>query len=123
MPKNYFLFLFVFIYSVANAQIINFTDPNLKASILSIEAAYGNFYAKDANDNDIVVDTNQDDEIQISEAEQVTELYLNAGGALFFTYLTGLESFSNLKILSCIFILTDSIDFSEIMNLEILVIN
>lgn len=123
MPKNYFLLLFVFIYSVANAQIINFTDPNLKAAILSMEATYGNFYAKDANDNYIVVDTNQDDEIQISEAEQVTELYFNAGGSVFFTDLTGLGSFSNLKILSCIFILTDSVDFSGIMNLEILVIN
>ncbi|HEY6144017.1 MAG TPA: T9SS type A sorting domain-containing protein [Flavobacterium sp.] len=102
--KQTYLFCLLFVSSFSSAQIINFLDANLKAKLLT--AATGNtvdvasvngsypggptYYNK--------IDTNNDGEIQISEALQIK--YLNISSANI-TNLTGLSYFSNLENLRC----------------------
>ena len=81
MKKLYFLFFFAFSF-LANAQIINIPDANFKAKLL--EASSSNYIAstEDINNtggafNYTAIDTNNDGEIQVSEALAIK--YLNVG--------------------------------------------
>lgn len=85
----------------AQAQTLNIPDPNFKAKLLVANCA--SFDATGTNrTND--VDTNNDGEIQLSEAQAVTGLFLphnnnSTGGEI--TSMEGLEYFTNLKSLYC----------------------
>jgi len=85
-----------------NAQIINFSDANFKAKILA--ANISNEFAKGSFGNNIVVDTNGNGEIEVSEALNVYEL--NLWSPFLSTIndivnLDGIKSFINLKKLNC----------------------
>lgn len=105
MKKLYFLF-FLTIGFLANAQIINFPDANFKTKLLS--ATFGTTgstqVASTASNPGLSpgiyhkIDTNDNGEIEVSEAELIT--YLNISSANI-TDLTGLSYFSNLKSLRC----------------------
>ena len=71
MKKLYILF-FLTIGFLANAQIINFPDANLKAKLLSANSS--NSIAQDLLGNYIRIDTNLDGNIQLSEALNVSYL-------------------------------------------------
>ncbi|MFT3912360.1 MAG: T9SS type A sorting domain-containing protein [Ferruginibacter sp.] len=75
---------FVMISSFAAAQIVNFTNPVLKNSLL--------------NYTPFVIDTNGDGEIQLSEAQAVHTLNLGQDQGVT-DDLAGLESFTNLDTL------------------------
>ncbi|WP_445722032.1 DUF7619 domain-containing protein [Flavobacterium sp.] len=80
MKKIYFLLLILFGLHV-NAQIVNIPDANFKAKLTTLG-----------------IDTNNDGNIQVSEAHQVT--YLNVSDQNI-TNLTGINEFINLTFLNC----------------------
>ena len=104
MKKIYFLALALCFFNGLSAQVINFPDAKLKAKLLT--AAIGNtvpvasvqyfnpgyptYYNK--------IDTNNDGEIQISEALLIKSLDISNANI---TDLTGLSYFSNLHTLFC----------------------
>jgi hypothetical protein len=94
MKKIYFLLLAFFLLTGVNAQIINFTDVNFKNKLL--EADIINTIAKDLNGDFFKIDANNDNEIQITEAENISWLDLNFSAI---TDLSGINSFSNLEYL------------------------
>ena len=70
MKNIYFLVIALCVFNGLSAQIVNIPDANFKAKLLAVNAA------KDINLNFIVIDKNGDNEIQITEALNVYELYL-----------------------------------------------
>ncbi|MBF6640800.1 T9SS type A sorting domain-containing protein [Flavobacterium sp. J49] len=96
MKKITFTFVFFMVACFCKAQIINFPDANFKARLLAAAPGLqiasgtasipGNLFVK--------IDTNNDGEIQVSEAQMVTKLWLyNAN----ITSLVGIENFANLS--------------------------
>jgi hypothetical protein len=104
MKKIYFLVLALCFFNGLNAQVINFPDAKLKAKLLTAAAGntvpvasiqyfnpgYPTYYNK--------IDTNNDGEIQISEALLIKSLDISNANI---TDLTGLSYFSNLHTLFC----------------------
>lgn len=117
--KKLFLILFV---AVANGQIVNIPDANFKNRLLAsapptTSTDTANRVAFDVNGVVIKVDTNNDNEIQVSEALQVYELEVSQSNI---SNLEGVASFTNLKTLSCITNNLTSLDVSMLPNLEFL---
>ncbi|WP_033959911.1 DUF7619 domain-containing protein [Psychroserpens jangbogonensis] len=104
MKNLYVLLVALLISFTINAQIINFPDTNFKNALVNTDCV--------DTDNDEVfdsdADTNNDGEIEVSEAEAVTNLYLNS---LSISSLNGIENFVNLEYLSC--------NSNEISNLNL----
>jgi hypothetical protein len=110
MKQIYLFLFFVFSFSTIGAQIINFPDTNFKNALLN---------------NYPVIDTNNDGEIQISEANAATSLNISNKGI---TSLQGLEYFTNITTLKCqennfpvldagFLVAMESLDFSDNPNL------
>ena len=104
--------LLVLFSGMAFGQIVNIPNTNFKAKLLaadpSNQIAYGHgVYIK--------IDSNNDGNIQLSEALNVTKLDVGSSGI---TDMTGIQSFSNLTYLSCTdeFGLT-SLNVSNLTNL------
>lgn len=81
--KKIYIVLFFLICGFANAQIVNIPDANFKAALL-------NHTPK--------IDINNDGQIQVSEAQAVSEIYLDFKNI---SSLEGIQSFTNLEWLSC----------------------
>ncbi|WP_267405050.1 MULTISPECIES: T9SS type A sorting domain-containing protein [unclassified Chryseobacterium] len=92
--KKIYLFSFILMLSVLHAQIINIPDANLKAKLLSNGATYN------SAGNIINVDTNNDGEIQLTEAQLVNKIVINMNNSI--TNFNGLENFPVLKELQII---------------------
>jgi uncharacterized repeat protein (TIGR01451 family) len=92
--KNYYVLLLTFLLSITTqAQIVTIPDANFKNALVNT-----NCVGNSANQYLTDVDTNDDGEIQESEALAVTKLSVSGQGIL---DLTGIQSFSNLESLSC----------------------
>ena len=78
------------------AQIINFPDANFKAKLL--QASTANNIALNINGIKIKIDTNNDGEIQQSEALVVYTLNVPSSNI---SSLSGIEFFKNIRYLSC----------------------
>jgi|SRR5690554_4828662 len=90
--KPLIFLLFLILSITANSQIVNIPDPNFKNALLNHELLGGE-----------VIDTNEDGEIQFSEAEAVTELYVGDGFVnMGIQDMTGIEAFVNITKLYCI---------------------
>ena len=76
------------------AQIVTIPDINFKNALVNGPVVDTDF--DDIGDSD--VDTNDDGEIQVSEAEAVSGLYLQSYGII---SLEGIQSFINLNFLDC----------------------
>ncbi len=108
MKQLYILFtLLFFSYGSINAQTVDIPDVNFKNALLN----YDNYGAP--------IDLNNDDEIQVSEAEQLTILSLPNQNI---SNLTGIEAFSNILELDVSNNLLTSLDFSN-SSLESLICN
>lgn len=96
MNQKYYLLLILTFCLNCNAQIINFQDSNFKAKLLAANPsngiAYDNFY------NRTKIDTNDNGEIELSEASLISELYVDNAGI---TNLEGITGFINLYELRC----------------------
>lgn len=106
------LFLLLFT-GLANAQIINIPDIFFKGRLMNARPT--NNVAMDINGNYGKVDTNNDGEIQVSEAEAVYAL--NLSDVRFIEDLTGIEYFVNIKSLNIATNMITSIDLSPFPNL------
>lgn len=93
MKKLYFLL--ILISGLGSAQIVNIPDANFKAKLLAADVT--NLIAQDDN-GPIKIDLNGDGEIQVSEALNVTYLYVHQSQI---QSLEGINSFANLKFLRC----------------------
>ena len=80
--------LFVLLTFALNtqAQIINIPDANFKAKLL--EASTINLIAFDSSNNPIKIDTNNDGDIQIVEANKVHQLAVDNSNTIFQKYNT-----------------------------------
>jgi Leucine-rich repeat (LRR) protein len=85
----------IFTFANANDPIITIPDANFKAKLLA--ASPSNTIASNGISN-VKIDTNNDGEIQVSEALLIKGLFFNAENM---ASLSGIEAFSNLLFLSC----------------------
>lgn len=99
MKQSYFLILLI-LASVCQAQIANIPDANFKAALLS---------------HNPVIDTNGDNEIQLTEAAAVVILDVNEKNI---SSLDGIQAFTNLHQLKCVSNEIATLDVSILPNLE-----
>src|SRR5690554_5203721 len=111
----YSLFFLFGLCQITNAQIVNIPDANFKARLL--QASPSNQIAKNALGQDIKIDTNNDGEIQISEALNVYQLNIGSNFQPKFEDLTGIEAFVNLTHLMCFHNNLTELDLSSNINL------
>ncbi len=96
MKKIYISLLFTYSSFVAFGQIVNIPDANFKAKLLAANPSNG--IASDINDTYIQIDINNNNEIEVSEALVVFALSVGNSAISDFT---GIESFTNLRVLGC----------------------
>ncbi|WP_027385054.1 T9SS type A sorting domain-containing protein [Epilithonimonas caeni] len=129
MKKKYFFFL-LFCSQIFFSQIINFPDPKFKARLLeSSTTNYYNMVASDLNGNPTVIDQNQDGEIDVQEALNISKIsidgansplnYIQFSSNKYFNIdsIEGINYFKNLKILECKNNNLTSIDFKNLTKL------
>ncbi len=100
MKKVLLFFIFATVSSIAQAQIVNIPDANFKNALLH---------------NQPVIDTNNDGEIQLSEALTITHLSIFC--SLIYD-MTGLGSFTNLTTLNISDSPIASLDVSNLASLQ-----
>lgn len=118
MKKFYLLLIVLFGFGSVSGQIINFSDANFKSRLMS--SSNTNAIAKNLNGEYFKVDSNNDGEIQISEAQNVSYLKLYEGNII---SLEGISNFNNLEFLNCEFNDIEILDVSELTNLIYLYCN
>jgi Leucine-rich repeat (LRR) protein len=123
--KNIYFFLALFpLGFCTSAQIVNIPDANLKTMLLN--ATSSNPVARNSIGWAIAVDTNVDGQIQLSEALNIAELNISTN--VFNTTndihdLTGIEQFTNLKVLNCSGNQIASINIAPLTQLQELTAN
>lgn len=98
--------------SGGSPDFVSIPDGNFKAKLLAADAT--NLIAKDLSGNYFKIDANNDSEIQFTEAEQVSYLYLKQSGI---ASLEGIAGFTNLLELRCSENLLTEIDLTGLINL------
>ena len=112
---NKTLLLLLLFTGMASAQIINFPDPVFKAKLLAADASNNiasNFFGQTK------IDTNNNGEIEVSEAVEIYSLNVSASGI---TNLTGISEFTSLQILNCENNQLTTLDASNLSSLIVLV--
>jgi Leucine-rich repeat (LRR) protein len=97
---------------MVNAQIVTIPDANFKAALLSSSPTLQ--LAKDASDQWIAIDANNDGEIQLTEAQAIKFLIVPSGPT---SDITGIDSFSNLEALSVQHNQITSVDLNSLTSL------
>ncbi len=123
MKKLYFLF-FLTIGFLANAQIVNIPDANFKAKLLSSSPSnqiastsslvYNSMNGTWGVYSYNVIDSNNDGEIQVSEAQAIKWLDVSNSNI---SNISGIEAFINLEHLSCLSNQLTSINIQNLTNL------
>ena len=103
----------VFTVVVGNAQIVTIPDANFKAKLLAADNLNG--IALDAFANSIKIDTNDNGQIEESEALTVVSLYVSNSNIY---DLSGIENFANLKTFTCSNNLLTTLETSSLYNLQ-----
>ncbi len=116
MIKNYLLLLALCLFSSLNAQIITIPDANFKAKLL--QSNQTNVIAKDLNSNYFKIDSNNNGEIELSEALNVSYLDLKDSNI---SSMDQLGNFSNLTDLNCSNNNLELLNVSDLKKLERLV--
>jgi uncharacterized repeat protein (TIGR01451 family) len=93
---KYYYFFTLFLGFAATAQIVNIPDTVFKNRLL--ESSSTEYIAKNLAGVYFKIDTNNDGQIQVAEAAQVSYINVQGIGA---TDLTGILSFVNLQTLNC----------------------
>lgn len=132
MKKLYILFFLTIVF-FGNAQIVNIPDVNLK-TYLTTNGSFASSGTPVSNSDPQLyeitvpfynyIDTNADDEIQVSEAQNVK--YLQISNLNNLSSLEGLEAFTNLEALvlsNNSFINTTDINLSQFLQLKFLLIH
>ncbi len=121
MKKFYFSLITFLFLTIANAQIVNIPDPNFKAKLLQASSTNNIASTITPNDSGYVasynkIDTNNDGEIQVSEALLIK--FLRVPGVNI-NDVTGVNAFINLKYFNCASNQISNIDVSGLINLRI----
>ena len=95
MKKLYFSALFICISVGSFGQIVNIPDANFKAKLLSASPSSS---VAQIGTNSVKIDTNNDGEIQVSEATLITLLNVSSSNI---SSLEGVTAFNNLQTLRC----------------------
>lgn len=98
MKKQLLFFGFALLLNGMQAQIVNIPDANFKSTLIGLG-----------------VDTNGDGQIQVSEAEAVTNLYMTSRNI---NSLEGIQAFINLIVLDCSDNNLSSLTITQLANLE-----
>jgi Leucine-rich repeat (LRR) protein len=111
MKKLYTLLVVALIGFMGNAQIVNIPDAAFKAKLLSASATINVASSQPLVYNSVTntysvssynkIDTNNDGQIQISEAQAITYLNLINPTSPFLNNITGIQSFTSLQYLDC----------------------
>lgn len=99
------------------AQTIEFTDDNFKDALVNTNCAFYVSWPINGGYSTYDVDSNNDGEIQVSEAQSVIGLRIDDNNI---TSLDGLEYFTNLEYLNCEDNLLTNLDISNSASLEYL---
>ncbi len=120
MKKFYFLVFGLFLGFCVDAQVINFPDNNLYIRL--IFAQPNNFTAKDLNGNYVRIDQNLNSQIELSEAQNISALFINhiSSNQPFLTDLSGIENFTNLRELWCAYNHINNLNLTNLTQLEYL---
>lgn len=119
--KTLLLLSCTFCLYLGNAQNISFTDPLFKGALINApEVANGTSFTDLNGNTSENVDTNNDGEISIAEAQNVAEINFYY---LPFTDLEGLQFFTNVKKIISYNSFATTFNFPELINLEELTIN
>ena len=110
------LLLLLFFAGLANAQVLTFADPIFKNML--VNGGDNNFTAYSNNVRIYRIDTNFDNQIQVSEAALIDKLWIEGLNAYAVTNIQGIEGFSNLTELGFIGISTPTISLSGMQNLK-----
>ncbi len=113
--KTKILFIIISFTSFCNAQIVNIPNANFKAKLIAANAS--NTTAKDLSGNYFKIDTNNDGEIQLTEALQVSSIDVFWSNI---TSIQGISAFTNLQFLNCAWNSISNIDLSGLTNLQTL---
>jgi len=116
--KKIYLIILLILFSVFQAQIINIPDPVFKAKLLAANTTNG--IAIGSNNQNIVIDTNGDQEIQVSEALNVSKLFIPGQAGSMITDLTGISQFTNLKSLAAFNNALTNLQISGLSYLEVI---
>lgn len=112
---NRYLLLLLLCSGIASAQTINFPDPAFKAKLLAANPSNNiatNFTGQTK------IDTNNDGEIQVSEAVEIYSLHIDNAGI---ADLTGISEFTSLQTLFCENNQLTSLDASNLSSLIVLI--
>ncbi|MGX7668063.1 DUF7619 domain-containing protein [Flavobacterium pedocola] len=109
------LLLLLLISGLVQAQNVVIPDVNFKVKLLAADVT--NNIAKDLSGNSFKIDSNNDGEIQVSEAQQVSGLLVHNSNI---SSLVGIGSFVNLTILNCYSNNISQLDLTGLNQLEIL---
>lgn len=111
--KAKFLLLIVLFTAYCNAQIVSIPNANFKAKLIAANPT--NTIAKNLSGNYFKIDANNDGEIQVSEALEVSSIEVFWSNI---TSLQGISAFSNLQFLNCAWNGIPTIDVSGLTNLQ-----
>lgn len=112
--KNLYLILYIFVSYTATAQIVYIPDANFKNLLVNSSTSFYTSYDCTLFSN-YKIDFNNNGEIEVNEALAVCQLNLIASNI---NDLTGIEAFTNLKILRCDFNNLTNINLSQLIHLE-----
>ncbi|AXG73180.1 T9SS C-terminal target domain-containing protein [Flavobacterium arcticum] len=114
MKRKSLIIILLIASGIAQAQIIDIPDPNFKNALLTSGVV------KDGDNNNIILDSNNDNEIQESEALQAAWLDISN---LNITSLDGIEYFVNLEFINCTACPITELDLSAAPNLTSFIVN
>ena len=116
--KKVLLFITLISFSITQSQIVNIPDINFKNTLLNANSS--NFIAKDFNGDYTNIDINNDGEIQVIEAHNISALHVYNKNI---SDLAGIEEFINLTLLQCNENQLTTLDVSDNINLIRLICN
>jgi uncharacterized repeat protein (TIGR01451 family) len=119
MKKKYFIGVLLFLVAISYAQNVTFSDIKFKTKLLTSSTA--NQVAKDLNGNFFKIDANNDGEIQVTEAIQVSYIDIRCSScsdAQKANSIGGINDFINLKTFKLSFQSVDNIEISGLSQLE-----
>ena len=122
MKKFYFLLVVLSGFGSVSGQIVNIPDAAFKAKLINATASTQT--AKNLEGNYFTIDANNDDQIDVTEALQVTFLDFNGVIGANIVNLSGIEYFTSLVHLDGSFnAMTGNLNLSQLVNLEYLECN
>jgi Secretion system C-terminal sorting domain len=116
--KHIYLLFTVLFCGFLNAQIINFPDANFKAKLLQANST--NTIALNMSESPVAIDTNNNGEIEVVEAQNIKSLNVSNSGI---SDLSGISSFASLKWLRCANNLLTEIVIDDSILIESLIAN